>query len=371
MKKILFLCISLFLIHTAYAQTVICDPVATINKMKTLEDPLGPVGDNPPTNCSFNNGNNIAIGDSTGDTCFIISNINACGIGEGCSLNCCISKGVATYTIICLDPVGPSEPIVDFTFFNNEGERMQYSDLNSSTFEIYGDPDRNVKVNTLHFNCNACIESILSDYLKETYGKNLKSCNDFFCTITKTQLGSNTVALNANLYGCSGNINVLGWKAISFSTGLVTPLGGGLGCPVNNVCFSAPGGAHTMCFEAVCNMGYGVQCKTSCCELICEFVGELDPVTKSIKVDKNINNNIDIFPIPANETLYIRSSSEVDKAVQVEIYNVLGNRVKEINLDVTKGINKYKLDITGLPKGNYIVKYDTKGSNIVKKIVVQ
>lgn len=86
------------------------------------------------------------------------------------------------------------------------------------------------------------------------------------------------------------------------------------------------------------------------------------PITISTAVlgigDVN-KTTVDIYPNPVNNNLVI----EVDKAYKAEIYAIIGNKVKEKQLQ--KGKNN--IDVSNLLKGVYIIKINNTTYKILKK----
>jgi hypothetical protein len=77
----------------------------------------------------------------------------------------------------------------------------------------------------------------------------------------------------------------------------------------------------------------------------------------------NINPDINVYPIPSNDQVYIDTKNQIER---IEIYNHFGQRVKMQNSQ-TKTIN-----LENLNSGQYIIKIiSTNGITITKKIIKQ
>lgn len=87
------------------------------------------------------------------------------------------------------------------------------------------------------------------------------------------------------------------------------------------------------------------------------------PVIQSIE-DKNIS--FDIFPNPATDYLIIECS-EIMKQAIVEIYNGVGEKVKEFNIS---GTDKSSIKINQLPAGNYFLQINNAGKKLTKQFNV-
>ncbi|WP_422695807.1 T9SS type A sorting domain-containing protein [Chryseobacterium sp. Mn2064] len=82
--------------------------------------------------------------------------------------------------------------------------------------------------------------------------------------------------------------------------------------------------------------------------------------TLAISELKNDKSSISIYPNPVKETLSIQSKSEVTK---VEIYDAAGRIV------TSTGIKGNSMNVSYLPKGNYIIKMFTKDNMMVQKFI--
>lgn len=79
-----------------------------------------------------------------------------------------------------------------------------------------------------------------------------------------------------------------------------------------------------------------------------------------LEVSDVAKTEVNVFPNPASDFINIKSN-EVIKSVQ--LYNASGALVK------TENNNSSKIDISALPKGNYIISIETKSGIETKKII--
>lgn len=81
--------------------------------------------------------------------------------------------------------------------------------------------------------------------------------------------------------------------------------------------------------------------------------------------DAIIINNV-LYPNPVKDYIYINNDAQlIDR---IEIYNILGSKVKDFNLNDVK---KTKLNVSSLNEGNYIVRlYDKQNQIYTTKIIV-
>ncbi len=83
------------------------------------------------------------------------------------------------------------------------------------------------------------------------------------------------------------------------------------------------------------------------------FTNELTDVASSEKI-----TGVSVYPNPTNNQLTISTGDE--KLDDIEIYNVLGQLVKEFN---PQGASKFNANIHNLSSGIYFVKIFTKNWN--------
>ncbi len=84
-----------------------------------------------------------------------------------------------------------------------------------------------------------------------------------------------------------------------------------------------------------------------------QIVGFYLDLTQYLSVrDVKTNNNIGIYPNPVTNILYFKGAEKIDK---VEIYNMVGQKVKTFNsVD-------YQIDVSSLVSGDYILRYSVEG----------
>ncbi|CEJ70172.1 Internalin-J precursor [Chryseobacterium oranimense G311] len=80
----------------------------------------------------------------------------------------------------------------------------------------------------------------------------------------------------------------------------------------------------------------------------------------AVSETKTGNENISIYPNPVEDTLYIKSGEEIIKA---EIYDASGRILN------TTGVKANSVNVTGLAKGNYLIKLFKKDKTMVQKFI--
>jgi len=80
----------------------------------------------------------------------------------------------------------------------------------------------------------------------------------------------------------------------------------------------------------------------------------------------SLNNSIQLFPIPAENVLYINIEG-YNGAKQISMLNILGVEVKRIeNLNS----NQMKIDLQDLKNGIYFVNFETEFEQVTKRITI-
>ncbi len=77
-------------------------------------------------------------------------------------------------------------------------------------------------------------------------------------------------------------------------------------------------------------------------------------------MDNSLANNLKIYPNPASDKVYVKA----EKLNSVELYDLQGRKIN-VKLNTDNSIN-----VSGLPKGIYVLKLNVEGRSISKKLVV-
>jgi sugar lactone lactonase YvrE len=92
----------------------------------------------------------------------------------------------------------------------------------------------------------------------------------------------------------------------------------------------------------------------------------------SMSVAENVENASDVFvyPNPVVENLQIELQKNGESIKTIDIIGMDGKLVKHLKLNNTSGLNQYKISVTNLTQGNYILNITTsKGKVISKKFI--
>ncbi|OFX17377.1 MAG: hypothetical protein A2033_15195 [Bacteroidetes bacterium GWA2_31_9] len=80
-------------------------------------------------------------------------------------------------------------------------------------------------------------------------------------------------------------------------------------------------------------------------------------------IDNMVSENIRIYPNPTNGTLVIENAKKFD----VKIYNIIGDCV----LSFKNNSDIYKVDVSKIPTGNYILQINSGNEVITKRIIIE
>jgi len=86
--------------------------------------------------------------------------------------------------------------------------------------------------------------------------------------------------------------------------------------------------------------------------------------------ENSIENSISVYPNPTQTVSTINYFSTANDAVEILLFNIVGEKVKTIETgELNQGNNQFEISLDDLPKGVYIVKIsDSKGIHTVKLI---
>lgn len=82
----------------------------------------------------------------------------------------------------------------------------------------------------------------------------------------------------------------------------------------------------------------------------------VNTITSIKKTEKAGIPSVNLFPSTTSTSINIAVSGELNRRVDVIIYDILGNVVKKIYAQEIKGNNSIEIDVTNLQHGNYFVK---------------
>jgi hypothetical protein len=88
-----------------------------------------------------------------------------------------------------------------------------------------------------------------------------------------------------------------------------------------------------------------------------------------IKLSQEVNNNIEMYPNPANDVLNIDIKSNITSTLTIKIVDISGRVLIQQSIDGKQGLNSIQLDIHELATGMYSVQIiENKSLIIVEKL---
>ena len=81
-------------------------------------------------------------------------------------------------------------------------------------------------------------------------------------------------------------------------------------------------------------------------------------------------SSMNIYPNPFSNQLTIDFVSDVNEEnIRIGIYDLTGKVVLQTETDVVEGSNKIPMDVSALPKGTYLVRFDNENDSQYAKII--
>jgi hypothetical protein len=113
---------------------------------------------------------------------------------------------------------------------------------------------------------------------------------------------------------------------------------------------------------------------SQCYNLLAQAVGSAGSVTQSSSDFNNeitdVTNSQLLYPNPASEFVNLRFNSDIGSTSNVQILNSVGQLVKQHPISIVKGFNALQIPLDNIKPGMYILKINTKGAEIIRKITI-
>ena len=108
-------------------------------------------------------------------------------------------------------------------------------------------------------------------------------------------------------------------------------------------------------------------CQTTCSQILQIVNNPTYPLT----IIDNKTTDITIYPNPANNLIYIKTT-KIYNSTTYKIYDITGGIYELSGMSYQLGIGSYKVDLTALPKGEYIlVLYDETGEFLKAEKIIK
>lgn len=96
----------------------------------------------------------------------------------------------------------------------------------------------------------------------------------------------------------------------------------------------------------------------------------INPFALSIKEETAANINLQLFPNPATSELTIQYQTQ--KPVKITLQNLVGKQIAELPAGKgSSGLQRLKVDVSNYPKGVYVLRLETEGQAVYKKLILQ
>ncbi len=99
-----------------------------------------------------------------------------------------------------------------------------------------------------------------------------------------------------------------------------------------------------------------------------QFNFSIDLTSSTDDVNQTLENNITLFPNPADATLNIQINEQIEDAVRVELYNAQGKLMKLAKFENINSI--LKMDVSNLTEGFYFVSIKTTDGRATKRLMI-
>lgn len=94
------------------------------------------------------------------------------------------------------------------------------------------------------------------------------------------------------------------------------------------------------------------------------YFGDAQMVSSSANTPEQ--PEIQIFPNPANDFIYIRNLPETSNS-QVEVYNILGKKMLDFNVQAGQSVaGAVRFDLSSIPKGIYMIRVYDQSMNLLE-----
>ncbi len=103
--------------------------------------------------------------------------------------------------------------------------------------------------------------------------------------------------------------------------------------------------------------------------LMVDNISITENIITSISNNNALQNEISVYPNPTKDVLYIDGIAKVKSLQSIYIYDLSGKMILPINLNTHQ--DRIVVNVTTLPKANYVIVFETTEGNFTKKIIIQ
>jgi PKD repeat protein len=207
-------------------------------------------------------------------------------------------------------------------------------ELANSAFTFYRNTNMYIRANFGHK-----LNLLTASFTRSGTGSSVKSCTP--------------ITYTANSNGTPGTATY-DWT-FDDGQGTVVPVSGGTSKTVQYT-FPAPG-TYTVCLTVTDNGFSTTTCKTTVVTQGCSGINDVEELA-----------NISLMPNPTNGNVTIKAE-DVNGAVKIQMFNILGSEVKEFN-ETANGTFAKQFNISDLANGNYIVRIQNGERMTTRRLTV-
>ncbi len=107
---------------------------------------------------------------------------------------------------------------------------------------------------------------------------------------------------------------------------------------------------------------------------VCQSLAETD-ASHSLQINANTttfveSTNLQVSPNPTSNDINLTFRCKESGDAAIQIYNIMGQKVKTIAIGVYEGDNQERVSVNDLPSGTYYVRIDTRVNQLTSKFIV-
>ena len=99
-------------------------------------------------------------------------------------------------------------------------------------------------------------------------------------------------------------------------------------------------------------------------------VADNSSITNVASTKKSVSDLIAVYPNPAKDLLMVDLKSTNNADVQLEFFDILGNKISGTTVTLPSGLKQITVDCSSWPSGVYMVKADSGNKTATQRIVV-
>jgi hypothetical protein len=88
-------------------------------------------------------------------------------------------------------------------------------------------------------------------------------------------------------------------------------------------------------------------------------------------IEDNSASNFNIYPNPSNGKIYVSVTGNENYTAQLELLDMLGNKVFQKEIDITNGQNVKEVVLENVVKGIYLVRLNMNGTIVNRKLIIE